>query len=415
MKIVYLLGVFEPFGGQELYLARQQARQGHEVTVVTSDRFYPLPNIRERYVLEGLASEMLNRSAGRTRHDGVTIIRLPTRFRYQDFYWVKGIASTLRELQPDVVFGHEPRTIVPFFGAVEKDRLGYVYFVDVHDFFHRVQNHAWWQRALRYAEYFWWRKWFVRYAFSKADCIIAVADECKKFIHQRHGVALDRIRDLPLGVDTDYFQHSDEGREKRRAELNIGERDIVLVFSGYMFRRKALETLIDVVAELQGRIRMKILFVGEIADDYQRELTTRAKNSGVASSIIFYGFASRATMSELYSASDIAVWPGNNTLAILEAMACGLPLVIADMQLAHLAKHGNGILVPYADVQALTLAIESLATDNERRARMGKESLRAVHELYGYDKLASTVTVWMEEAVRKNVSRRKLRPVKPTP
>lgn len=415
MRIVYLLSNFELVGGQEYYLARQQARQGHDITVVTSDRFYPLSNIQERYTLEGFGPEYQTRKVGIEQVDGFTIIRLPTVIRYQDFYLVRGVMTTLKRLQPDVVFAHEPRTIVPCFGALGKKSLGYAYFVDVHDFFHRVQNHAWWQRWLRYAEYFWWRKWFVQYALNKADCIISVADECKKFIHERHGMPLGRIRDLPLGVETDFFRFTSDGRVRRRKELGYGEHDVVLMFSGYMFRRKALESLIDVLAAEKGRLPLKLLLVGEIADDYRRELEVRAEKTGVAPQVRFYRFASRKTMAELYSAADIGVWPGNNTLAILEAMACCLPLVIADMQLAHLAKHGNGMCVPYADVPELRKSIVTLANDPILRKTMGERSGRAIHEQYSYAILARRVTEWMEEAVTATASRRTTQPAAQEP
>lgn len=395
MRIVYLVGYFELVGGQELYLARQQAKQGHEVFVVAADIFYPLANIRDRYRLEGFPETELNRRPGRQVFEGITIIRLPAVFRYHDFIVVRGVKRILEELKPAVVFGHEPKTIVPVFGARWKRKFGYVYLLDVHDFFHRVQNHRWWQRALRYVEYFWWRKFFALYALQRADRVLAVAPECRRFLETRHGIPPAKIYDLPLGVETDFFYFRSGQRQSARSELGYTPDDVVLIFSGYMFRRKALESLLDLLAKSK-HLPLKLLLVGEGPGDYIRELKEQARQLGVAERVNFFGFVSRDRIAELYSAADIGVWPGNNTLAILEAMGCRLPIIIADMQLAHLAKHGNGLLIPYADIGKLDEAIQSLATSPEKRRAMGLASEQAATQHYSYRALAAQLTRLME-------------------
>ena len=406
MKIIYLLSRFEPVGGQELYLARRQMLQGHDVLVVSSSLHYPLQNMRERYTLEGLTDEDYDRTEGPQTIDGLRILRLKSAFHYDDFVYVRGIKKVLQDFQPDVVFGHEPRTIMPILGAWYKQKFGYVYFLDTHDFFHKVQNHRWWQRALRYAEYFWWRKWFVLYALKRADRIIAVAGECRTFLEKRHGISPERINDLPLGVETDYYIYREENRFRSREELGYTGQDVVLIFSGYMFRRKAIESLIDALSHLKD-LPLKLLLVGEGPEDYIRELKKHAAELHVDGQIRFFGFASRKRMEELYCAADIGVWPGNNTLAILEAMSCRLPLVIADMQLSHLAGHENGILVPYADVGALEKALLKLATDRELRVKMGEKGAAAVRTQYSYAVLADQLSSWMEEAIREKRSARR--------
>ena len=45
MKIVHVCDYIQPqLGYQEYYLAKEHAKMGHEVTVITSDRYYPFPN-----------------------------------------------------------------------------------------------------------------------------------------------------------------------------------------------------------------------------------------------------------------------------------------------------------------------------------------------------------------------------------
>lgn len=404
MRIVYLLSYFEVVGGQEFFLARQQAKQGHEVFVIAADVPYPIPGLRDRYLQDGLTDREYDHRPGRMQFAGLTIIRVHSFFHYQDFILVRGVKELLVELKPDVVFAHEVRNIVPMIGARYKKALGYVYFVDSHDFFHRVQNHAWWQRALRYVEYFWWRRWFVQYAFVRADALIAVAKDCRAFMIERHGIAPERIRDLPLGVESEYFTFDQQLRADTRRARGIEPDEFVLLFGGYMFRRKALENLVELMARLKN-MKARLIFAGDGPADYIAELKALADKQGVADRIIFTGVVGRPQMRAWYCAADVGIWPGNNSLVVLEAMSCRLPVIMADMQLAHLVSHGNGLAVPYADTGAMEKSVRQLAADPKLRAEMGRLGEAAAIAHYSYAAIAKTVTAWMEEALAQKLKR----------
>lgn len=400
MKIVYLLSYFELVGGQEFFLARQQAKQGHDVTVIASDVPYPIPGLHDRYRQDGFTDEQSTHRPGKIQYDGMTIYRLHSLFHYQDFILVGGVEKLLLEIRPDIIFGHEPRTMVPIISARLKKKLDCIYILDSHDFFHKVQNHAWWQRVLRYTEYFWWRRWFVDYAYRQADLIIPVADDCRNFMMKTHHITADRIRQLPLGLETDYFHYDEQTRISHRQKLGLAETDIVLLFAGYMFRRKALESLIDAVAKLKD-LPLKLVFAGDGPADYITELKAQVEKLGVQQKVIFAGVGGRPQMIAHYCAADIGVWPGNNSLVVMEAMACRLPVIMADMQLAHLVKHGNGRLVPYGDTSALEAAIAELAKNPSLRKEMGLAGERSVLEQYSYMASARLVSSWMEELLAK--------------
>lgn len=400
MRITYLLSYFEVVGGQEFYLARQQAKQGHYVSVIASDRFYAVPGIRDRYRDEGFGPDWTRRVPGVSEYEGIRIVRLPTVIQYSDFIVVRGVRAALERERPDVVFGHEPRTVVPALGALWKRRLGYLYYLDVHDFFHAVQNHRWGQRFLRYAEYFWWRRFIVDYALRRADRIIPVAPECQRFLRTRHGIPIERMDYLPLGVETDLFRYEPKARERTRRELGYDATDVVLLFAGYMFRRKALERLVDLVARVTD-VPLRLLYVGEGPTDYMTELRRHAEESGVADRVHFTGFVPRRRVTDFYAAADIGVWPGNNSLVTLEAMACRLPVIMADLQLKHLVAHANGFTVPYADLDAIEARVRELARDPALRRRMGAASERAAQAHYSYAAIARRVTGWMESDLAK--------------
>jgi glycosyltransferase involved in cell wall biosynthesis len=105
---------------------------------------------------------------------------------------------------------------------------------------------------------------------------------------------------------------------------------------------------------------------------------------GIAGSIRFAGFVPDDDLPRTYRAATIFVMPSPvelQSLATLEAMASGLPVVAADaMALPELVKDGeNGFLFPPGDSGALADRIVALLSDPDWAARMGRAS-RAMAE-----------------------------------
>jgi glycosyltransferase involved in cell wall biosynthesis len=101
----------------------------------------------------------------------------------------------------------------------------------------------------------------------------------------------------------------------------------------------------------------------------------------VAEEVTFAGFVPREEMPAVYRQADVFVLPSQNegmSIALLEAMASGLPVVVTDTGgTAELVREGvNGHVVSWADVPALTEAMARLVHERETRQRMGRESRR---------------------------------------
>ncbi len=110
----------------------------------------------------------------------------------------------------------------------------------------------------------------------------------------------------------------------------------------------------------------------------QRDVLERlARRIGVSDRVFFLGFVPDENMPQAFSAADVFAMPGVaelQSIATLEAMASGLPVVAADaMALPHLVEE-NGYLFQPGDVVGLARHLTAVLADDGLRARLGKAS-----------------------------------------
>ncbi|MEM9882365.1 MAG: glycosyltransferase family 4 protein [Planctomycetota bacterium] len=149
-----------------------------------------------------------------------------------------------------------------------------------------------------------------------------VADDLSRF----YGVADARITRLPNGVDTDAFHpaRAAAGRDPARRRFGLTPDDRVLVFVANESPRKGLPSLIEAVAR-RGDPRVKLLAAGRLP---QAEVRRHAARRGVEAQLRFTGPLD--DVAEAYAAGDVFVLPTHYEawgLVIVEALACGLPVV----------------------------------------------------------------------------------------
>jgi glycosyltransferase involved in cell wall biosynthesis len=113
----------------------------------------------------------------------------------------------------------------------------------------------------------------------------------------------------------------------------------------------------------------------------------------------------RPDVQDLLQASDIFLFPSlheNLSIALLEAMAAGLPVVATSVGgNVEVLRRGGGVLVPPSDPIALNRAIEGVIRSSERRISLGRAARTAVehhysldHMIDGWDQLYTTILEW---------------------
>jgi glycosyltransferase involved in cell wall biosynthesis len=124
---------------------------------------------------------------------------------------------------------------------------------------------------------------------------------------------------------------------------------------------------------------------GSICDEYELELLQLSQDLVRQRRFLWFDYMD--DVEKFWAAADVAVLasagPEAFGLVILEAMACGLPVVATRSGgPAVVVTPDVGILVPMADADALAEAIEALLGDPARRAALGANGRRRVEDQY---------------------------------
>jgi len=207
-----------------------------------------------------------------------------------------------------------------------------------------------------------------RWILSRSDRVIAVSESAREHA-QSLGARPDRVVVIPNGVDVELFHPVEPTVDQ------VGpQRPLRVVFVGRLIANKGARLALDAFALLKERgCRFSAVVVGD--GPLGPSLRDAVRSLGLEGAVTFTG-AIVGVVRELRDA-DVLIRPSMTegmSLAVLEAMACGLPVVATDVPgNRDLVRDGeNGVLVPYGQPEALAGALERLASDAALRDRLGR-------------------------------------------
>jgi UDP-glucose:(heptosyl)LPS alpha-1,3-glucosyltransferase len=237
-----------------------------------------------------------------------------------------------------------------------------------------------------------------RYALGGCRLVLPISALVREQILRRYALAPERVRVLHPAVDTRRFspELAPAARVALRPALRIPAGAPLLAFVGSDFRRKGLAALLGALPRLPGA---HLLVLGADRAGRVRRHAALARDHGVGERTHFLGV--RPDPEQALAAADCLVFPslfdafGN---AVLEAMACGLPVVVSRRAgSAEVVVPGsNGAIVDAPeDPQALAAAIRPFL-DPLRRAEAGRRARLAAEQHAWPAQLASVLAVYRE-------------------
>lgn len=186
-----------------------------------------------------------------------------------------------------------------------------------------------------------------------------------------------------------------------RTSTNVGARAARLIFVGRLSDDKGVYELLDAVARLHKErarggecdgdpsLSLDLLGAGETEAE-ERAVSRRANELGINGIVRFHGVVTGAAKLDLLARSSVFVLPSKLEilpLTLLEAFACGLPIVATPVgAIPEVVRDGeNGLLIPPGDARALADALRRLIDDADLRSAMGDANRRLAEIKYNKD------------------------------
>lgn len=212
--------------------------------------------------------------------------------------------------------------------------------------------------------------------YNRCDCVTAPTATALDLLKQ-HGLRVP-ARPISNGIDPRAFAPRPRDEALRR-RLGLPANRPLVLYIGRLAEEKRVHILLDALSQVEEPVHLAIGGTGPLRE----ELEERAAELGMARRVSFLGFVADDDLSPLYRLADIFAMPSVaelQSVATLEAMASGLPVVAADAgALPELVRDGeNGFLFAPDNSAALAERLAQLVRDADRRAAFGARGLETV-------------------------------------
>jgi glycosyltransferase involved in cell wall biosynthesis len=214
----------------------------------------------------------------------------------------------------------------------------------------------------------------IRTSAKKADALLAVSESTRQDAIRLLDIPPDRITTTPLGVDPAFCPTPDPIRlENVRRKYHLPEKFILYV--GLIEPRKNLPLLIRAYKSmLEEGIEQKLVIVGRYGWMYDQVLD-QISTLEIGESVHFTGYVERNDLPFVYNLASVFAYPTlyeGFGLPVLEAMACGVPVVTSAVSSLPEIVAEAGVLVPPQDEQALCSSVLTVLRDEVLQRRLSE-------------------------------------------
>lgn len=365
MRILHVIPNIERGGAERamIILARGAADQGHEVAIVILGR----KNAYADSIPQSVPVEMLGyplsyrhvRATARCLHD---------------------LRRSIREFRPDLVHSHLWPAARMVGWAVRGRRIPHV--VHIHDTLGWLASSTFRDRVMRV---------LTRHALCRRNThFIAVARAVREYTRQHLSWIPANIPVIYNAVDTAEFAARNGASA---TDCRAAQESVTLGVAYRLVPNKGIDHLLRAMGRCRLRERLRLRIAGE--GSAQNALQSLVRELGLQGQVEFLGTI--RAMAEFYKSLDCFVLPSLSAeglpLVLLEAMACGLPVVATDVAgAAEAVRHRrDGLVVPPGDEGVLAAAIDEIASSVELRRNLGASAAERARKEFNSEKMVRSV------------------------
>ena len=359
MKIVIIATHYLPHvGGLELatyHLAKELDKQQNEVHIITP---YPDPN-------KNTTPIYIHRQPIHTYPD-----EHPIRAFIDGLIFFRKTVKTIKEIKPDIVHAQNITNSIPAYIAWRKSRIPYT-----------ICIHGNLELMGPFLPTFLQRFWPKFPHIKAAAQIITLTNEMSTLFEKKLG---KKPAVIPNGVDLKRFYPAEKNEKKKSAS------SVILTLSR-IDNKKGLEYAIESMTKIHTKFpTAKLMIVGD--GEYRSELEKLVEKNMLSATVEFPGLIPNSEVPAYLRNADLFLLPSlyeGLPLTLLEAMACGLPIISTPVSIAPeiIATWKNGYIIPFKSPDAISESVIDLLSNPDKRRQCSENSYRAAKETLSWEKV----------------------------
>ena len=387
MKILHVIPSYEPawaFGGTVTatsQLCRALARHGIDVTVYTTDA-------------DGKGGHLDVPIEKPVNLGGVNVWYFHCDFGVKKAFYSRGLGNKLSESVRD-------------FDLVHVSAIWQWIQVDVYKackFFNKpyiVSSHGsfspWpWNRNLTMKRIYWFL--FGKKTIKNAKAIHFTAEE-ERLKSFSTVLFLTEIHSFiaPNGIDINKIKNSKDIRKS----IDISEKKFVLLFVGRVHRKKGIDFVMEALKRLNNE-NFVILIVGNKEDVVYANKLVKISNN-IKNNVIWHKQVKEEEVWDFYISSNLFILPSydeNFGMVVVEAMACGLPVLISkNVGIWREIKSDGAGFVVNQDVDEIAGVLKKISKDKKLLDQMSRSAKKSAEKRFAIDKVASLMVKAYEDVL----------------
>lgn len=381
MRITHIClveGYTEGLNYQENMIIKYQAKEGHQVSLITTDYCFT----QGVWGVCQTESDYIN-------PQGVRIIRLPFLFPLpyvlnRKIGIFKNTVKMLEELDPEVIFVHNLQfwditSIVEY----KKKHPEVILYADNHSDFSNSAR-SWIARNVLYR--FWWKP-CAKKLEPWTEKFFGVLPARIDFLKNIYGISGEKTDLLVMGADDECVQQTAEPEVKKRIreQFHIDEKDFLIVTGGKIdaFKTQTL-FLMEAVQRIKSD-KVKLLVFGSVEENLKEPLLKLSDGSKVQ----YIGWANGNQSYEYFGAADLVVFPGRHSVYWEQVVAQGIPMLCKYWEGTTHVDIGGNVEFLYKDsTEEIQEKLEEIIYRPEKYNEMKEKAKGSGKEEFSYAKIA---------------------------
>lgn len=382
MKVVHIclsMGYTEGLNYQENVMIKYQAKDGHDVTLITTDHCFH----EGEWGVCQTESDYIN-------PDGVRIIRLPFAlplpYRINKQIGIfKGFYSLLEQLQPDVIFVHnlqfqDIRKVAKYKRHHPQVKVN----ADNHSDFSNSAR-TWISRNTLYR--FWWKP-CAKAVEAYIDVFFGVMPSRVDFLQNIYGIAKAKTALLFMGADDECVERAAEPDIKRqiREQYGIREDDFLVMTGGKIdsFKTQTL-LLMEAVKQIENP-HLRLLIFGSVENELKEQFDALCDGSKIQ----YMGWAKGEQPYEYFASADLVVFPGRHSVYWEQVVAQGIPMLCKYWEgTTHVDIGGNVRFLKEDSVELMKAEIQELVDNPDKYQKMYDAAMNENRMEFSYKRISA--------------------------